>query len=118
MSLFELFFTFRCEQLSGNYLIYRWQNPALQARATQFDVMPSPESFRPVLDTRGRLLNAALGVAGLPRFSYDHSVGRYGPGSTCGRIGRLAAGMHRLGYDLPLTQYDERGWRAAFYTSG
>ena len=44
--------------------------------------------------------------------------GRYGPGSTCGRIGRLAAGMHRLGYDLQLAQYDERGWRATFYTSG
>ena len=26
--------------------------------------------------------------------------------------------MHRLGYDLQLTQYDERGCRATFYTSG
>ena len=24
---------------------------------------------------------------------------------------RALRGMHRLGYDLPLTQYDERGWR-------
>jgi len=24
--------------------------------------------------------------------------------------------MHRQGYDLQLTQYDERGWRATFYT--
>jgi len=24
-------------------------------------------------------------------------------------IGRVAAGMHRQGYDLQLTQYDERG---------
>ena len=31
-------------------------------------------------------------------------------------IGRVAAGMHRQGYDLQLTQYDERGWRATFYT--
>jgi hypothetical protein len=33
-------------------------------------------------------------------------------------IGRIAAGMHRLGYDLQLTQYDEGGWRAPFYTTG
>jgi len=26
--------------------------------------------------------------------------------------------MHRQGFDLQLTQYDERGWRATFYTSG
>ena len=33
-------------------------------------------------------------------------------------IGRVAAGMHRQGYDLQLAQYDERGWRATFYTTG
>jgi hypothetical protein len=33
-------------------------------------------------------------------------------------IGRVAAGMHRQGYDLQLTQYDDRGWRATFYTTG
>jgi hypothetical protein len=28
-------------------------------------------------------------------------------------IGHVAVGMHRQGYDLQLTQYDERrGWRA------
>ena len=26
--------------------------------------------------------------------------------------------MHRQGYDLKLTQYDDRGWRATFYTNG
>ena len=26
--------------------------------------------------------------------------------------------MHRQGFDLQLTQYDERGWRATFYSSG
>jgi hypothetical protein len=26
--------------------------------------------------------------------------------------------MHRQGYDLQLTQYNERGWRATFYTTG
>ena len=34
------------------------------------------------------------------------------------RIGHVAVGMHRQGYDLQLTQYDERGWRATFYTTG
>ena len=29
-----------------------------------------------------------------------------------------AVGKHRQGYDLQLTQYDERGWRATFYTTG
>jgi hypothetical protein len=26
--------------------------------------------------------------------------------------------MHRQGFDLQLTQYDEHGWRATFYTTG
>ncbi len=26
--------------------------------------------------------------------------------------------MHRQGYDLQLTQYDERRWRATFYVTG
>jgi hypothetical protein len=26
--------------------------------------------------------------------------------------------MARQGYDLQLTRYDERGWRATFYTTG
>src|SRR6266550_1076857 len=29
-------------------------------------------------------------------------------------IGHVAVGMHRRGFDLLLTQYDERGWRATF----
>jgi len=33
-------------------------------------------------------------------------------------IGHVVVGMHRQGYDLQLTQYDERGWRATFYTTG
>jgi hypothetical protein len=31
---------------------------------------------------------------------------------------RVAVGMHRQGCDLQLTQYDDRGWWATFYTSG
>ena len=33
-------------------------------------------------------------------------------------IGRIAVGMARQGFDLQLTRYDERGWRATFYTTG
>ena len=32
--------------------------------------------------------------------------------------GRIAVGMARRGFDLQLTRYDERGWRATFYTTG
>jgi hypothetical protein len=33
-------------------------------------------------------------------------------------VNDIAVGMHRQGFDLQLTQYDERGWRATFYTAG
>ena len=33
-------------------------------------------------------------------------------------IGHVAVGMHRQDFDLQLTQYDDRGWRATFYTTG
>ena len=33
-------------------------------------------------------------------------------------IGHAVVGMHRQGFDLQLTQYDKRGWRATFYTTG
>jgi hypothetical protein len=55
-----------------------------------------------VLDQRGQLLRAALGFAGLPRPSYDRA-------------------LHALRSwldSLQLTRYDERGWRATFYTTG
>ncbi len=41
----------------------------------------------------------------------------WSPDSWAG-IGHVAVGMHRQGYDLQLTQYDDRGWRATFYTTG
>lgn len=34
------------------------------------------------------------------------------------RVGALAVRMARQGYDLQLTRYDERRWRATFYASG
>jgi len=33
-------------------------------------------------------------------------------------ISHVAVGMARQGYDLQLTRYDEKGWRATFYTTG
>jgi hypothetical protein len=33
-------------------------------------------------------------------------------------IGHIAVGMARQDYDLQLTRYDEKGWRATFYTTG
>jgi hypothetical protein len=72
-----------------------------------------------VLDQRRQLLRAALGFAGLPRPSYDRALWelRTWLDSWAG-IGLVAGGMARQGYDLQLTRHDERGWRAAFYTSG
>jgi hypothetical protein len=72
-----------------------------------------------VLDERGRLLRAVLGFAGCSITSYDRPLWalRTWLDSWSG-IGRIAAGMHRQGFDLQLTQYDERGWRATFYTTG
>ena len=72
-----------------------------------------------MLDQRGQLLRAALGFAGLPRPSYDRALWalRTWLDSWAG-IGHVAVGMHRQGFDLQLTQYDERGWRATFYTTG
>src|SRR5262245_32297526 len=70
-------------------------------------------------DQRGQLLRAALGFAGLARPSHDRALWALrtwldsGPG-----IGHIVVGMHRQGYDLQLTQYDERGWRATFYATG
>jgi hypothetical protein len=72
-----------------------------------------------VLDQRGQLLRAALGFAGLPRPPYDRALWalRIWLDSWSG-IGHIGLGMHRQGFDLQLTQYDERGWRATFYTTG
>jgi len=72
-----------------------------------------------VLDQRGQLLRAALGFATLPLPSYDgalHAL-RTWLDSWSG-IGHVTVGMARQGYDLQLTRYDEKGWRATFYTTG
>jgi hypothetical protein len=72
-----------------------------------------------VLDQRGRLLLAALGFAGLrtvprlPALDALRSWLNSWPG-----IGAVAAGMARQGYDIQLTRYDARGWRATFFVTG
>jgi hypothetical protein len=48
--------------------------------------------------------------------SYDRALHALRTGSTPGPVS--AVGMHRQGFDLQLNQYDERGWRATFYTTG
>src|SRR5437870_11069839 len=72
-----------------------------------------------MLDPRGQLLRAAVAFAGCSMPSYDRALWalRTRLDSWSG-IGHVAVGMHHQGYDLQLTQYDERGWRATFYTTG
>ena len=71
-----------------------------------------------MLDQRGQLLRAAVGFAGCSMPSYDRALWALrtwlDPWSG---IGHVAVGMHHQGYDLQLTQYDDRGWRATFYTT-
>ncbi len=60
-----------------------------------------------------------MGFAGLPRPSHDRApVALRSWLDSWSGIGTVAVGMHSQGYDLQLTQYDERGWRATFYISG
>jgi hypothetical protein len=71
-----------------------------------------------VLEQRGQLLRAALGFAGCSMPSYDRALWalRTWLDSWSG-VGHVAVGMHRQGFDLQLTQYDDRGWRATFNTT-
>ncbi len=72
-----------------------------------------------MLDQRGQLLRAALGFAGLSLPSYDRSLHALRSWLDSRRgIGDVERGMAHQGYDLQLTHYDERGWRATFYTTG
>ena len=72
-----------------------------------------------MLVQRGQLLRAAVGFATCSMPSYDVPSGalRIWLDSWTG-VGHVAVRMRRLGYDLQLTQYDDRGWRATFYTTG
>jgi hypothetical protein len=62
---------------------------------------------------------AALGFATLPMPSYDRALHALRSWlDSWHAIGAVSVGMHRQGYDLQLTQYNERGWRATFYVTG
>ena len=72
-----------------------------------------------MLDQRGRLLMAALGFAGCSMPSYDRALWALRVWlDSCPGVGHVAVGMHRQGFAFQLTQYDDRGWRATFYTTG
>lgn len=66
--------------------------------------------LRPTADRRS-LLRAALGFALLDNRASEFRV-LQGWLSTWPGVGHVIDGMHRQGYDVQLTQYDERGWRA------
>ena len=68
---------------------------------------------------RRALLVAALGFA-LLRFepSPPPVAELHAWLSTWSGIGHVTHGMARQGYDLSLTRYDGRGWRATFYATG
>jgi hypothetical protein len=68
-------------------------------------------------DRRGRLLLVTLEAARLRTNAHPLPALRSWLDSWSG-IGAITVGMHRQGYDLQFTQYDERGWRAAFYVTG
>ena len=65
----------------------------------------------------GRLLLVTLEAARLQADAHPLPALRAWLDSWRG-IGDVERGMARQGYDLQLTRYDERGWRATFYTSG
>ena len=62
---------------------------------------------------------AALSGAGCAMPSYDRALHalRTWLDSWSG-LGAVVVGMAHQGYDLQLTRYDDRGWRATFYTTG
>jgi hypothetical protein len=66
-----------------------------------------------VLDQRGQLLRVTVGFARPPHPPYDRALWRCERGSTPGAASATSPlAMHRHGFDLQLTQYDDRGWRA------
>ena len=72
-----------------------------------------------MLDQLGRLLRAAVGLATISMPSYDRALWALRSWlDSWSVIGHVAVGMARQGYDLQLTRYYEKGWRATFYTTG
>jgi hypothetical protein len=72
-----------------------------------------------VLDQRGQLLPDSTRLRRVSSPSYDSSLwARRTWRDSWSGIGHVVVGMAHQGYDLQLTRYDERGWRATFYTTG
>jgi hypothetical protein len=71
-----------------------------------------------VLDSRARLLRAAIGFALVPPSTQPElRLLRCWLDSWRG-IGDVVAGMTRQGWDLQLTEYDAERWRATFFFAG
>ena len=70
-----------------------------------------------VSTSRRALLVAALGFLGLRDPPPEVLLLRAWLDGWSG-LGAVAVGMARQGYDLQLTRYAARGWRATFYASG
>jgi hypothetical protein len=70
-----------------------------------------------MLDSRGRLLRAALGFVGLePQAPELRLLHRWL--DTWSGIGHVVAGMARQEYDVELRRFDGHGWRAMFFPTG
>ena len=70
-----------------------------------------------MLDQRGQLLRAALGFAELSRPPDDRALATLRTWLTFGPAFQIAVGTARQGYDLLLTRYADRGWRAQLGTN-
>jgi hypothetical protein len=72
-----------------------------------------------MLDPRGQLLRRSTRI----RRVLDALIRSLAPRASdlaglVSGIGHITTGMARQGYDLELTRYDDKGWRATFYTTG
>src|SRR5262245_26875087 len=77
----------------------------------------TPEHLRRDRDLHFCEQHSAL--PGFPNHPITVPSGRSTPGwISWSGIGHLAVGMAHQGSDLQLTHYDERGWRATFYSTG
>ena len=68
-------------------------------------------------ERRHLLLHAALGLLQLPPRAPELRMLPRWLDSWRG-VGNVAAGMHRQGWDLQLTEYGDGRWRATFYVTG
>lgn len=77
---------------------------------------PRRQTSLPVeFERRARVLRAALGFAALAPTEPELAL-LHGYLDTWRGIGDVVVGMARQDYDLQLTRYDGRGWRATFYS--